>query len=212
MLLAGGYVCRLANDGPTMQRDLLRALQVERATLSVVVGTLVRKGLVEQVLDRVDQRQKLLRMTRAGVRRWEKLPDLSLIHKTALWSKCRFAGASDRYRTTRELRGSSGLVVWPSTGLSVLGLGFRVGRRPVWRRSRRSELRGSGARLLGTERFDEKGGGGEWRKDIPASCSRDELRASGSRAILRLGLLRRQGWYLSRYQDISEWKWILPRP
>jgi len=74
---------RLAHDGPTMQRDLLRALQIERATLSVVVGTLVRKGLVEQVPDRVDQRQKLLRMTRAGVRLWERLPDLSFIHKTA---------------------------------------------------------------------------------------------------------------------------------
>lgn len=74
---------RLAHDGPTMQRDLLRALQIERATLSVVVGTLVRKGLVEQVPDRVDQRQKLLRMTRAGVRLWGKLPDLGVIHKTA---------------------------------------------------------------------------------------------------------------------------------
>ena len=74
---------RLAHDGPTMQRDLLRALQIERATLSVVVGTLVRKGLVEQVPDRVDQRQKLLRMTRAGVRLWDKLPELSVIHETA---------------------------------------------------------------------------------------------------------------------------------
>ena len=74
---------RLAQDGPTMQRDLLRALQIERATLSVVVGTLVRKGLVEQVPDRVDRRQKLLRMTRAGVRLWSRLPDLSVIHRTA---------------------------------------------------------------------------------------------------------------------------------
>jgi MarR family transcriptional regulator, lower aerobic nicotinate degradation pathway regulator len=74
---------RLSEDGPTMQRDLVRALQIERATLSVVVGTLVRKGLVEQVPDRVDQRQKLLRMTRSGARLWGKLPDLTFIHKTA---------------------------------------------------------------------------------------------------------------------------------
>lgn len=74
---------RLAEDGPTMQRELVRELQIERATLSVVVGTLVRKGLVEQVPDRVDQRQKLLRMTRAGARLWDKLPDLRFIHKTA---------------------------------------------------------------------------------------------------------------------------------
>ena len=35
---------QLAKKGPTMQRELLRMLQVERATLSVVVTTLVRKG------------------------------------------------------------------------------------------------------------------------------------------------------------------------
>jgi DNA-binding MarR family transcriptional regulator len=74
---------QLAHDGPTMQRDLLRMLQIERATLSVVVGTLVRKGLVEQVPDRVDQRQKLLRMTPAGTKLWDALPDLAFIHKVA---------------------------------------------------------------------------------------------------------------------------------
>lgn len=74
---------QLANDGPTMQRDLLRMLQIERATLSVVVGTLARKGLIEQVPDRTDQRQKLLRMTPAGTKLWDELPDLALIHKVA---------------------------------------------------------------------------------------------------------------------------------
>lgn len=73
----------LAHDGPTMQRELLRTLQVERATLSVVVGTLVRKGLVEQVPDRIDQRQKLLRMTTAGAKLWNELPDLGFIHTAA---------------------------------------------------------------------------------------------------------------------------------
>jgi len=73
----------LAHDGPMMQRDLLRMLQVERATLSVVVGTLVRKGLVDQVLDRVDRRQKLLQMTTAGAKLWSELPDLTLIHQAA---------------------------------------------------------------------------------------------------------------------------------
>ena len=74
---------QLAHDGPTMQRELLRTLQVERATLSVVVGSLVRKGLVEQVSDRVDQRRKLLRMTPVGAKLWDELPDLALIHKAA---------------------------------------------------------------------------------------------------------------------------------
>ena len=69
--------------GPTMQRDLLRILEVERATLSVVVTTLVRKGLVEQVGDKVDQRQKLVRVTPAGAKLWEELPDLAIIHRVA---------------------------------------------------------------------------------------------------------------------------------
>jgi len=73
----------LAHDGPTMQRELLRRLQVERATLSAIVGALVRKGLVEQVPDRIDQRQKLLRLTASGMKLWEELPDLDFINKAA---------------------------------------------------------------------------------------------------------------------------------
>ena len=74
---------QLTRNGPTMQRDLLRMLQVERATLSAIVGTLVAKGLVEQVPDHIDQRQKLLRITVAGTKLWNELPDLTLIHKVA---------------------------------------------------------------------------------------------------------------------------------
>lgn len=73
----------LVNDGPTMQRDLVKILQVERATLSTIIGLLVRKGLVEQVPDSVDQRQKLLRMTEAGNKLWSELPDLEFIRNTA---------------------------------------------------------------------------------------------------------------------------------
>jgi DNA-binding MarR family transcriptional regulator len=74
---------QLAHDGQTRQRDLVTALQVERATLSAIVAALVRKGLVEQVPDQADQRQKLLRMTAAGARLWKALPDLALIHDVA---------------------------------------------------------------------------------------------------------------------------------
>lgn len=74
---------QLTRDGPTMQRDLVRGLQVERATLSAIVGVLVRKGLVEQVPDALDQRQKLLRMTAAGSTLWKELPDLSVVHDVA---------------------------------------------------------------------------------------------------------------------------------
>ena len=66
---------QLANDGPTRQRDLVRMLQIERATLSVIVTTLVRKGLVAQMPDAEDQRQRVLRITDAGMKLWEELPD-----------------------------------------------------------------------------------------------------------------------------------------
>lgn len=66
---------QLANGGPTVQRDLVLMLHVERATLSGVVSALVRKGLVEQVADSGDQRQRVLSITRAGSELWEALPD-----------------------------------------------------------------------------------------------------------------------------------------
>ncbi len=66
---------QLTNEGPTMQRDLVRLLRIERATLSGIVTTLVRKGLVEQTPDSEDQRQRMLRITRLGTKLWKKLPD-----------------------------------------------------------------------------------------------------------------------------------------
>lgn len=73
----------LANDGPSVQRDLGRALELERATLSGIIATLVRKGLVEQTSSGEDQRQRLLTLTAAGDALWRKLPDLSFIHEAA---------------------------------------------------------------------------------------------------------------------------------
>ena len=73
----------LAHDGPTRQRDLVKTLQVERATLSAIIAVLVHKRLVEQVPDPADQRQKRLRMTAAGARLWKALPDLASIHDVA---------------------------------------------------------------------------------------------------------------------------------
>lgn len=74
---------KLANDGPTMQRDLGQMLQIERATLSGIVAALVRKGLVEQTPDPVDQRQRMLHITASGRRLWDELPDLTLIEAVA---------------------------------------------------------------------------------------------------------------------------------
>ncbi|MCU1527502.1 MAG: hypothetical protein JWP75_1265 [Frondihabitans sp.] len=66
---------QLAHHGPTMQRDLGQILNIERATLSGIVATLVRKGLVTQEADSVDQRQRILRITEAGQALWNTLPD-----------------------------------------------------------------------------------------------------------------------------------------
>lgn len=66
---------QLATVGPTPQRDLVRMLQIERATLTGVVAALVRKGLVGQEPDPADQRQKTLQITSAGADLWSDLPD-----------------------------------------------------------------------------------------------------------------------------------------
>ncbi|CAO3382693.1 MarR family winged helix-turn-helix transcriptional regulator [Azospirillum argentinense] len=73
----------LAHVGPTVQRDLGRVLELERATLSGIVATLVRKGLVSQTSSGDDQRQRLLTLTAAGEALWRELPDLSFIHDAA---------------------------------------------------------------------------------------------------------------------------------
>lgn len=73
----------LAQHGPTPQRDLIRLLQVERATMSIIVAALVRKDALEQVPDPRDQRQKLLRLTDEGARLLAALPDLTFIRAAA---------------------------------------------------------------------------------------------------------------------------------
>ncbi|WP_114859550.1 MarR family winged helix-turn-helix transcriptional regulator [Azospirillum brasilense] len=90
----------LANVGPTVQRDLGRALELERATLSGIVATLVRKNLIEQTSGGDDQRQRLLTLTAAGEALWRDLPDLSFIHDAA------FGGIdeADLATTVRVLR------------------------------------------------------------------------------------------------------------
>jgi MarR family transcriptional regulator, lower aerobic nicotinate degradation pathway regulator len=81
---------RLVTVGPTLQRDLGQLLRVERATLSGVVATLVRKGLVTQTPDAVDQRQRRLSITDAGRTLWTRLPD-----PVALALTVSFAGADE---------------------------------------------------------------------------------------------------------------------
>jgi DNA-binding MarR family transcriptional regulator len=94
---------QLAQVGPTMQRELAPLLQIERATVSIIISALVRKGLVEQVPSDVDQRQKLLRLTPDGVRLWGELPDLAFIHDDAFSA----FSAAEIETTARVLRSAT---------------------------------------------------------------------------------------------------------
>lgn len=69
------YVLYLLANEPINQRDLTHTLEIERATLSAIISALVRKGLVEQLSNPDDQRQKVLRLTTAGRNLWATLPD-----------------------------------------------------------------------------------------------------------------------------------------
>ena len=91
----------LANDGPINQRDLTRMLDIERATLSAVISALVRKGLIEQITDPGDQRQKVLQITTSGRNLWATLPD-----PVALIAAVAFDGVdeADIETTNRVLR------------------------------------------------------------------------------------------------------------
>lgn len=90
----------LALEGPSRQSDLLRSLHIERASMSGVVATLQRKGLIDQIQAPDDQRQKCLRLTAAGAKLWGDLPDLLPIASQA------FDGidADDLATTIRVLR------------------------------------------------------------------------------------------------------------
>lgn len=74
----------LANKGPTPQRDLLAMLDMEKAALSEVVRALVGKGFIAQTPGLADQRQRMLKITPAGMKLWRKMPDpIDLILKTS---------------------------------------------------------------------------------------------------------------------------------
>lgn len=93
----------LATNGPSVQRDLARALELERATVSGIIATLVRKDLIAQTASGDDQRQRLLTLTAAGEALWRQLPDLSFIHEAA------FGGidAADLATTIRVLQSAT---------------------------------------------------------------------------------------------------------
>ena len=96
---------QLANNGPTVQRDFLNMLQVEKPTLSEVVSALVRKGLIAQTPAADDQRQRLLTITPAGRKLWRRLPDpIDLIRKVSFGG----VGEVDLATVVRVLQDATG--------------------------------------------------------------------------------------------------------
>jgi len=93
---------QLANSGPTMQRDLGQMLKLERATLSVVVATLVRKGLIEQAPGADDRRQRMLELTPAGTELWARLPDPIAEIRSIAFGPTSDADAAIAIRVLRE--------------------------------------------------------------------------------------------------------------
>jgi DNA-binding MarR family transcriptional regulator len=107
----------LANEGPVSQRNLTRMLEIERATLSGVIGALVRKGLIDQMPDTDDQRQKVLQITTTGRNLWVTLPDpIELIATVA------FDGVDDTEiaTTNRVLRNATQRLLNYRKGVSRL--------------------------------------------------------------------------------------------
>jgi len=112
-------LCQLVNDGPINQRDLKFKLKIERATLSGVITALVRKGLIDQLPDPADQRQKILQITTAGENLWASLPD-----PIALIATVAFEGVDDTevLITNRVLKEATQRLI-----------NFKTGGNKVWK-------------------------------------------------------------------------------
>jgi DNA-binding MarR family transcriptional regulator len=68
-------IARVARSGTLAQRELQQAMQIESATLTGIVDTLVAKGWLERAGSTSDRRVKMLLLTPAGRERMESIPD-----------------------------------------------------------------------------------------------------------------------------------------
>ncbi len=61
------------------QKDLQKAMQIEPATLTGIIGTLERKGLVKRAVNKTDKRSNILQLTSKGKRLRESIPSINSI-------------------------------------------------------------------------------------------------------------------------------------
>ena len=68
-------IARLARSGTFAQRELQQAMQIESATLTGIVDTLVAKGWLQRTESTTDRRVKMLLLTPAGRERMNAIHD-----------------------------------------------------------------------------------------------------------------------------------------
>jgi DNA-binding MarR family transcriptional regulator len=68
-------IARVARSGTLAQRELQQAMQIESATLTGIVDTLVAKGWLQRTESTTDRRVKMLLLTPAGLDRLGSIPD-----------------------------------------------------------------------------------------------------------------------------------------
>lgn len=73
------------NKGKLSQRDLQQIMEIESATVTRTIDSLIRKGWLIREEMPVDRRIKELKFTVKGRQRWSKLPDLISIGRDVMY-------------------------------------------------------------------------------------------------------------------------------
>jgi DNA-binding MarR family transcriptional regulator len=66
----------ISKAGNITQKKLQQAMQVEPATLTVIIDGLAKKGFLERVSDKTDKRINILQLTAEGKKLRKKIPSL----------------------------------------------------------------------------------------------------------------------------------------
>ena len=67
------------------QKDLQIVMQVEPATLTVIIDSLEKKGLLKRVVSKTDKRSRTLQLTAKGQKLRESIPSINKIMETRMF-------------------------------------------------------------------------------------------------------------------------------
>lgn len=80
------YVLLIVNNNEMVsQKQLQQIMEIESATVTRVIDSLIRKGWLIREEKSEDRRIKVLKFTEDGKQRWSKLPDLISAGKTIMY-------------------------------------------------------------------------------------------------------------------------------